>query len=73
MHNNWGTLSPGGRQVLGESLRLIGKYLSHNKIETTSRRAYLTRERIKALSVRVEKSIGADILDSSREDAAATR
>ena len=59
--------------MLGGSLSLIVKYLSHNKTETTSRRAYLRRERIKALSARVEKSIGADILDSSREDAAATR
>ena len=49
--------------ALGESLMLIGKLLGHSKIDTTSRYAHLARDSIKASSVRVADSIGADILD----------
>ena len=56
--------------ALGESLSMIGKLLGHNKIDTTSRYAHLARDSIKASSVRVADSIGADILDRKLREAA---
>ena len=56
--------------ALGESLSMIGKLLGHNKIDTTSRYAHLARDSIKASSAPVADSIGADILDRTKEDAA---
>ena len=41
---------------------MIGKLLGHNKIDTTSRYAYLARDSIKASSARVADSISAVIL-----------
>ena len=56
--------------ALGESLSMIGKLLGHNKIETTALYAHLARDSIKPSSARVADSIGADILDRKREEAA---
>ena len=47
-----------------------GKLLGHNKIDTTARYAHLARDSIKASSARVAGSIGADVLDPKREEAA---
>ena len=49
---------------------MIGKLLGHNKIETTALYAHLARDSIKPSSARVADSIGADILDRKREEAA---
>ena len=56
--------------ALGESLSMNGKLLGHNKIDTTARYAHLARDSIKASSARVADSIGADVLNPKREEAA---
>ena len=57
----------------GEGLSSIARLLGHSKVTTTARYAHLARDTEKAAAATVGASIGADLLDGRREDAAEGR
>ena len=48
--------------ALGEGLPIIGRLLSHRRVETTTRYAHLARASVRQSADRIAVSIAADIL-----------
>ena len=55
--------------ALGEGLTVIGRLLSHSKVETTAKYAHLVRDAEKAAAARTGDSIGAQLMPAGAKAA----
>ena len=54
--------------ALGESLTMIGKFLGHTQVQTTTRYAYLARDSIQTAAARITGSIGGNLSVTQNDD-----